>query len=291
MGTAPDTRRGPGGPHRQDDPALRPADLTRTSGPVPNPLFDLHGKTALITGATRGIGRATAEAMGHAGARVVISSEDPASTETAAQELRNAGLDCIGFPCDAASAEEVSALVREAIGARQQIDILVCNAGVAPHMGPIASATERDWDLTMTVNLRSVLWLTSRIIPAMAERGDGCVIITSSIAGVRGNRSLGLYGLSKAGSAELARNLAVEWGPRNVRVNAISPGLIRTEFARPLLDNGAVLERRLALTPLRRAGEVHEIAGVAVMLAARAGAFITGQNLIVDGGTTIGDGN
>jgi len=229
--------------------------------------------------------------MGHAGARVVISSEDPASTETAAQELRNAGLDCIGFPCDAASAEEVSALVREAIGARQQIDILVCNAGVAPHMGPIASATERDWDLTMTVNLRSVLWLTSRIIPAMAERGDGCVIITSSIAGVRGNRSLGLYGLSKAGSAELARNLAVEWGPRNVRVNAISPGLIRTEFARPLLDNGAVLERRLALTPLRRAGEVHEIAGVAVMLAARAGAFITGQNLIVDGGTTIGDGN
>jgi NAD(P)-dependent dehydrogenase (short-subunit alcohol dehydrogenase family) len=143
----------------------------------------------------------------------------------------------------------------------------------------------------MTVNLRSVLWLTSEVIPGMAARGGGSVIITSSISGVRGNKAIGLYGLSKAGNAELARNLAVEWGPSNVRVNAISPGLVRTEFARPMLEKPEVMERRLALTPLRRAGEPHEVAGVAVMLAARAGAFITGQNLIVDGGTTIGDGN
>jgi NAD(P)-dependent dehydrogenase (short-subunit alcohol dehydrogenase family) len=117
------------------------------------------------------------------------------------------------------------------------------------------------------------------------------VILTSSIAGLRGNKSIGLYGLSKAGGAELARNLAVEWGPRNVRVNAISPGMIRTEFARPLLDNPEIMTRRLAMTPLRRVGEPDEIAGVAVMLAAPAGAFITGQNLVVDGGTIIGDGN
>ena len=117
------------------------------------------------------------------------------------------------------------------------------------------------------------------------------MLITSSIAGIRGNKAIGLYGLSKAASAELARNLAVEWGPHNVRVNAISPGVIRTEFARPMLDNPDVMTRRLALTPLRRVGELDEIAGVAVMLAAPAGAFITGQNIVVDGGTTIGDGN
>jgi len=167
----------------------------------------------------------------------------------------------------------------------------VCNAGVAPHAGPIASATDADWDLTMTVNLRSALWLTSLVIPGMAQRRDGVVILTASLSSVRGNKGIGLYGLSKAGVAQLARNLAVEWGPANVRVNAISPGVIATEFARPLTDNETVLARRLALTPLRRVGEPAEIAGVAVMLAARAGAFITGQNLIVDGGTLISDGN
>jgi NAD(P)-dependent dehydrogenase (short-subunit alcohol dehydrogenase family) len=158
-------------------------------------------------------------------------------------------------------------------------------------MGPLGSASDADWDLTMTVNLRSVHWLTSRIVPKMAESGGGSVILISSISGVRGNKAIGLYGLSKAAGAQLARNLAVEWGPQNVRVNAISPGLIRTQFATPLLENPNVLERRLSLTPLRRVGEPHEIAGVAVMLASPAGAFVTGQNLIVDGGTTISDGN
>jgi NAD(P)-dependent dehydrogenase (short-subunit alcohol dehydrogenase family) len=143
----------------------------------------------------------------------------------------------------------------------------------------------------MTVNLRSALWLTSLVIPGMAQRRDGAVILTASLSSLRGNKGIGLYGLSKAGVAQLARNLAVEWGPANVRVNAISPGVIATEFARPLTDNEALLARRLALTPLRRVGEPAEIAGVAVMLAARAGAFITGQNLIVDGGTLISDGN
>ncbi len=251
----------------------------------------LHGQVALVTGATRGIGRAIAERMAETGAQVIVSSEDGAACETAAAEMRARGLDVMGLPCDVSSKPEVEALVVRALELRGRIDTLICNAGVAPHMGPIATASDREWDLTMTVNLRSVLWLTSLVIPGMAERGGGSVIITSSIAGLRGNKAIGLYGLSKAASAELARNLAVEWGPRNVRVNAISPGLIRTEFARPLLDNPEVTARRLALTPLRRAGEPDEIAGVAVMLAARAGAFITGQNLVVDGGTTIGDGN
>ncbi len=256
-----------------------------------NPLFDLAGKVALITGATRGIGRAIAEEMGRAGAQVVLSSNEVEACASVAQELRNTGIDALGIPCDVRDRREVDSLVDSTLRARGRIDVLVANAGVAPHNGPLGTASDADWDLTMTVNLRSVLWLTTRVIPGMAERRDGSVILTSSLSGLRGNKSIGLYALSKAASAQLARNLAVEWGPHNVRVNALSPGLIRTEFARPLLDNPAVLDRRLAQTPLRRVGEPHEIAGVAVMLAARAGAFITGQNLVIDGGTLITDGN
>lgn len=256
-----------------------------------SPLFSLNGQVALITGATRGIGRAIAVRMGEAGAKVVVSSEDAAACRSTAQELRAGGADALGIECDVFSREAVEALFTRAIAAAGRIDILVCNAGVAPHLGPMGTASDRDWELTMTVNLRSVLWLTTLAIPGMAERGGGSVIITSSIAGLRGNKAIGLYGVSKAAQAELVRSLAVEWGPRNVRVNAISPGMIRTELARPLLDDPQVMSRRLALTPLRRVGEPDEIAGVAVMLAAAAGAFITGQNLVVDGGTLIGDGN
>ena len=254
-------------------------------------LFDLTGKCALVTGATRGIGRAVAEEMGRAGARVVISSENAQDCAAVTQEMRATGIHAHGVACDVSERGQVESLVAQATRLVGQVDILVCNAGVAPHMGPIATATDRDWDATMTINLRSVLWLTGLVIPAMAERREGAVVLTSSLSGLRGNKAIGLYGLSKAAVAQLARNLAVEWGPSNVRVNAISPGVIRTDFARPMLDNAGVLERRIALTPLRRVGEPREIAGVAVMLASRAGAFITGQNLVVDGGTLVGDGN
>lgn len=254
-------------------------------------LFSLQGQTALITGATRGIGRAIAARMAEAGAHVVVASEDPTACEAVAAEVRASGGAATGMRCDVSRKPYLEALVARVLMERRCIHCLVCNAGVAPHMGPIASASEDEWDLTMTINLRSIVWLTSLVIPQMAALGGGSVIITSSIAGLRGNKALGLYGLSKAASAELARNLAVEWGPSNVRVNAISPGLVRTDFARPLLSNREAVERRLALTPLRRCGEPDEIAGVAVMLAAPAGAFITGHNLIVDGGTTISDGN
>lgn len=254
-------------------------------------LFDLTGKVALLTGATRGIGYAMALEFGRAGARVVVSSENAADCARAAADLRSAGVDALGIECDVRQRANLQALVDGTLVAFGRIDVLVCNAGVAPHMGPIASATDDDWDLTMTVNLRSALWLTSLVIPGMAERRDGAVILTASLSSVRGNKGIGLYGLSKAGVAQLARNLAVEWGPSNVRVNAISPGVIRTEFARPLTDSVAVMEKRVALTPLRRIGEPADVAGVALMLASRAGAFVTGQNIVVDGGTLIGDGN
>jgi NAD(P)-dependent dehydrogenase (short-subunit alcohol dehydrogenase family) len=254
-------------------------------------LFSLKGKVALLTGASRGIGLSIATEMARTGARVVLSSDMPAACAEAAAGLRDQGMDVIGLPCDVAQRGQLEALVQQCLALRDRIDVLVCNAGVAPPFGPIAAASDADWDLTMTVNLRSVLWLTSLVIPAMAARRDGSVILTASLSSVRGNKSIGLYALSKAGLAQLARNLAVEWGPANVRVNSISPGLIATEFARPLLDNPELLSRRLASTPLRRAGEPHEVAGVAVMLAGPAGAYVTGQNLIVDGGTLISDGN
>lgn len=254
-------------------------------------LFDLTGKVVLVTGATRGIGLGIAEEMALAGAQVVISSnEAPACAEVSAQ-LRAKGLDVIGIACDVANRTQLQALVEAVIAQRQRIDVLVSNAGINPHMGPIASATDQDWEQIMTVNLRSALWLTSMVIPGMAERRFGRVIITSSLSSVRGNKGIGLYGISKAGLAQLARNLAVEWGPSNVCVNALSPGVIRTEFAKPITENADLLPRRLQLTPLRRVGEVSEIAGVAVMLAAPAGGFITGQNIVIDGGTIISDGN
>ncbi len=254
-------------------------------------LFDLTGKTALITGASRGMGFAIARAMGEAGAAVVVSSNEAEECEAAAANLRAAGIDALAIPCDVAARAEVAALAARALAWRGAVDALVCNAGIAPHMGPLATATDADWDLTMTVNLRSMLWLTGLVIPGMAARGGGSVILTASLSSLRGNRSIGLYGISKAGVAQLARNLAVEWGPSNVRVNAVSPGVIRTEFARPMLDSEAVLARRVALTPLRRVGDPFEVAGLALLLASPAGGFITGQNLVVDGGALIGDGN
>lgn len=256
-----------------------------------HPLFDLTGQVALVTGASRGIGLASARALAQAGAHVVLCSHEAQECEAAAAALRAEGLRASVEVADLTQREQVQALPTRMIDAHGRIDVLVCCAGAAPHMGPIASASDADWELTMTLNLRSVLWLTSPVIAHMAERGSGSVVLMSSIAGIRGNKGLGLYGLSKAGLSELARNLAVEWGPAGVRINAVSPGVTRTEFARPLTDRPEVMERRIALTPLRRIAEPEEIAGAVLFLASSAGGFTTGHNLVVDGGTTIGDGN
>lgn len=259
--------------------------------PAMHELFDLSGKVALITGATRGIGLAIARVYGQAGARLAISSENADDCERVCRELAEEGFEAHAFAADLSQSDQVRHLAEAVVQAFGCVDALVCNAGVAPHLGPLASASDADWTLTMTVNLRSAVWLTSALIPRMAEQGGGAVVLMASIAGVRGNKALGLYGLSKAGLAQLARNLAVEWGPSNVRVNAISPGVIRTDFARPLTDRPEVMEKRLALTPLRRVGTPEEVAGLALLLGSPAGGFITGQNIVVDGGTTIGDGN
>jgi len=254
-----------------------------------NPMFDLSGKVVLITGASSGIGQATATQMARQGARVVVSGIDGPGCERVCNELLAQGGQAVSVPCDVSSVEQLDALVAAARQKWGRIDVLVCNAGIAPHAGPLASASDADYESTMEINLRSVMRLCNKVIPGMAEQGGGSIVIVSSIAGVRGNKALGLYGMSKAASAQLARNLAVEWGPQNVRVNAVSPGVITTDFARSLTDTPEIAAVRLGKTPLRRFGRAEEVAASIVFLSAPSGAFITGQNLIIDGGTTISD--
>jgi NAD(P)-dependent dehydrogenase (short-subunit alcohol dehydrogenase family) len=252
-------------------------------------LFGLSGKVAVVTGAAQGLGRAIALALGAHGASVVVADIDAGGCDAAAAELRAHGIDCLSVTCDVADAGAIERLAALALGWRGRVDTLVCNAGIQGPAGPLAGASDADWERVFGVNLRGAARLANRLLPQMAERGEGSVILMSSIASLRGNRAIGLYGMSKAALSQLARNLAVEWGPRGVRVNAIAPGLIRTPLAADLLASDAFMERRLAMTPLRRVGEPHEVAGVAVMLASAAGAFITGQTLVVDGGTLIAD--
>lgn len=251
-----------------------------------NARFDLSGKAAIVTGSTRGLGRAIAEALIEAGARVIISSENEADTQRAAAELNQTGL-----VCDVADDAAVKRLVDGALSILGKLDILICNAGITGTPGPFAQIDMDDFDQVMAVNLRSQVVLTRNALPHIADRGGGAVILMSSIAGLRGNGALNAYALSKAGVSQLARNLAVEWGPKNIRVNAIAPGFIRTDMAAALMADYAFMQRRMQMTPLRRPGEPEEIAGAALFLASPAGAFVTGQTLIVDGGTLITDGS
>lgn len=255
-------------------------------------LFKLDGRVALITGAAQGLGWAIASALSAQGARVVLADRDGEAAQARAAELRGGGgREAVALRCDVGDGAAVARLAADALAWRGRIDILVCNAGVQGPAGPQHEVSDEDWQRVFDVNLRAAARLTRHLAPVMAEQGGGRIILMSSIAGLRGNGAIGVYGMSKAALAQLARNLAVEWGPRGVCANAISPGLIRTPLAEGLLANDAFMRRRLAMTPLRRVGEPDEIAGVAVMLASRAGGFITGQNIVVDGGTLISDGS
>lgn len=253
-------------------------------------LFNLTGKVALITGSTSGMGKAIAEAMGVHGAKIVVSSNDREGVLETLQGFKNQGITCIGLPCDMSKKEDIDLLFDAAIGQYGRIDILVSCVGIAQPNG-FLDINSDDFTKTMALNLQSAIYLSKLIIPQMQANKDGVIIYLASIAGVRGNKNIGLYGVSKAGLIQLARNLAVEFGPDNIRVNTISPGMINTPFSQSLMENEAFMTKRMGQTPLRRVGEVEEIAGLAVMLASKAGGFITGQNIIVDGGTTISDGN
>ncbi len=253
-------------------------------------LFDLTGKVAVVTGSSRGIGRSIAEALAAFGAKVVVSSRKPAACEAVRGAIVAAGGQAIVVPCNIGSKEELGRLVEETRKAYGPIDVLVCNAAVNPHFGPSQEIPDTAFDKVMGSNIRSNHWLCQMTLPAMAERGGGSVIIVSSIGGLKGSAMLGAYGISKAADMQMARNLAVEWGPRGVRVNCIAPGLVRTDFAKALWENPEIYEKTVRAYPLRRIGEPHEIAGAAVFLASEAGSFTTGQVIVCDGGATIGGG-
>jgi NAD(P)-dependent dehydrogenase (short-subunit alcohol dehydrogenase family) len=250
-------------------------------------LFDLTGKTALITGSSRGIGRAIAERLAEHGASVVISSRKLPACEEVAQQIVARGGKAIAFAANVSKKEELLAAVTATRKEFGRIDVLVCNAAVNPHYGPSQEIPDSAFEKVMDSNVLSNHWLCQMVIPEMAERGDGSVIIVSSVGGLKGSSVLGAYAISKAADMQMARNLAVEWGPKNVRVNCIAPGLVRTDFARALWENPETYQRAVALYPLRRIGESDEIAGAAVFLASRAGSFVTGQTIVVDGGATI----
>jgi NAD(P)-dependent dehydrogenase (short-subunit alcohol dehydrogenase family) len=228
--------------------------------------------------------------MADAGARVVISSRKADACESVAESIRAAGGEAVAIPCNVSHLAQVQSLADATLDHWGRIDVLVCNAAVNPHFGPSLEISESAFDKVMSTNVKNVLWLCRAVIPQMAERGDGAVIIVSSIAGLKGTSRLGAYAISKAANMQLTRNLALEWGHRNVRVNCIAPGLVRTDFARALWEDPENHAKALAAYPLGRLGEPEDVAGAAVFLAARSGAWITGQTLVVDGGTTTAAG-
>ena len=253
-------------------------------------LFDLQGQVAVITGSSRGIGRAIATRMAEHGARVVISSRkrEACAEVVEAINAQFGAARAIALPANISSKAELENLVLETTRQLGRIDILVCNAASNPYYGPQAGISDAQFRKILDNNIIANHWLVQLTAPQMVERKTGSIIIISSIAGVRGNAVIGAYGISKAADMQLARNLAVEYGPHNIRVNCIAPGLVKTDFARALWEDEAMLAKRNSATPLRRIGEPDEIAGAAVFLASRAGSFMTGQTLVIDGGVTIG---
>lgn len=250
-------------------------------------LFDLSGKVAVITGSSRGIGRAMAEIFAEAGAKVVISARNLDPCREVVDAIKAKGGEATAITCRISDKAQCENLVAKAIETYGKVDILVCNAAINPHHGPIDGLTDEVFERMMINNVQSNFWLSKLVAPGMRERKDGSIIFIISVAALHASLELPMYGITKAADYALARNLAASWGPDGIRVNCIAPGLVVTQFARVLYEDPERRARREAATPLRRLGLPVDIAGPALLLASPAGAFITGQVLAVDGGTTI----
>lgn len=250
-------------------------------------MFELTDQVAIITGSSRGIGRAIAECMARCGARVIVSSRNATACEAVAQQIRETGGEAIAVPCNVSDRAQLQGLVDKAVATWGRLDILVCNAAVNPYFGPMAKMPDDAYDKIMNSNVKSNFWLCNMAAPHMAGRGSGSIIIVSSIGGNQGSGTLAVYGMSKAADFSLVKSLAVEWGPKGVRANCIAPGLIKTDFSRALWENEKLLRSVEQSTPVRRIGLPEDIGGVAVFLAAKSAAYITGQTIVVDGGITI----
>ncbi|HLS81862.1 MAG TPA: SDR family oxidoreductase [Steroidobacter sp.] len=253
-------------------------------------LFDLTGAVAIVTGASRGIGRAIAERLAEHGAKVVVSSRNLDACEEVVDAIRKQGGEAFAHACNIGRKEQLRSLVDATLEKWGAVDTLVCNAAVNPYYGPSIGMTDEHYEKIMSSNVRSNFWLCNMVLPHMAERGGGSIIIISSVAGLLGSSTIGVYGVSKAADMALARNICVEWGAKNIRANCIAPGLIRTDFARALWENPETYEKVVRNYPLHRIGEPDEIAGAAVLLAAKSGSFITGQTIVIDGGGMVSRG-
>jgi NAD(P)-dependent dehydrogenase (short-subunit alcohol dehydrogenase family) len=249
-------------------------------------LFDLTGKVAVVTGSSRGIGRAIAERLAEHGAKVVISSRKADACQVVADAI-NAKYPgrAIVVTANISSKDELQNLVAETNAQLGKVDILVCNAASNPYYGPMSGISDDQFRKVLDNNIISQHWLIQAAVPGMIERKDGAIIIISSIGGIRGTKVIGAYNISKAADFMLARNLAIELGEHNIRVNCIAPGLVKTDFARALWDTPEAEEKSLTYNPMRRLGEPDDIAGGAVFLASRAGSWVTGHGLVMDGGT------
>ena len=253
-----------------------------------NPLFDLKGKTAIITGSSRGIGKAIAIRMAQYGAKVMISSRKIDACNAVVEEIKALGGEAYAQECNIASKEALQNLCDVSYEKLGKVDILVLNAASNPYYGPLAKITDEAFDKVMNNNVKSNLWLSNMVLPKMAETGGGKAIVISSIAGIKGSNVLGAYSISKTADLGLVRSLAVEWGPKNITVNALCPGIIKTDFAKALWDNPEILASVEKNAPLKRIGTPDEVAGAAILLASSSGSFITGQKIVMDGGVTIG---
>lgn len=252
-------------------------------------LFDLTGKVALLTGASRGMGRAMAEALAAHGATVVISARKQDQLDTAAAEINQAcGAErAHAVAANAGRKDELQALVDKTREIAGPIDILVGNAGINIFYGKISEIPDDVYEKTLATNVQANLWLARMVVPDMIEKGSGSMMFTSSVGAFKPSTTLGLYGMSKLALIGLVRNLALEYGPNGVRANAICPGVIRTEFARALWDNPEAEERANSQIPLRRLGEPEDFGGLAVFLGSDASSYMTGQALTVCGGSNM----
>jgi NAD(P)-dependent dehydrogenase (short-subunit alcohol dehydrogenase family) len=252
-------------------------------------LFSLSGKVAVVTGSSRGIGKAIAERLAEHGAKVAISSRklEPCQQVADAINAKHGAGTAIAVAANISAKDALQQLIDQTVQRLGPVDVLVCNAASNPYYGPMAGISDDQFRKILDNNIVANHWLINMVAPGMVERKGGSIIIVSSIGGLRGSGILGAYCISKAADLQLARNLAVEYGPHNIRVNCIAPGLIKTDFARALWEDAALLAERTATTPLRRIGEPDEIAGAAVFLASPAGSFVTGQAIVVDGGVTV----
>jgi NAD(P)-dependent dehydrogenase (short-subunit alcohol dehydrogenase family) len=262
------------------------ATETKARAGIPE-LFDLTGKVAIVTGSTKGIGKAIAERLAEHGAKVTISSRKAAAVEEVAKEIndRYPG-HAIAVPANISSKDDLQRLVDETRKAFGKVDILVCNAASNPYYGPMSGISDEAFRKILDNNIVSNNWLIQMVAPEMKERKDGSIVIISSIGGLRGTGVIGAYAISKAADMQMARNLAQELSPSNIRINCIAPGLVKTDFAKALWDTPEAERRSSSGNPLRRLGDPDDIAGAAVFLAGKSGAWMTGQTIVVDGGST-----